>query len=151
MLALIAFKLKEQKICNENEEKEIEEDIEEDRVLINQNEPHDNNNTNSKKIFKFMRRPEIYCPVIFIFIFMMTPSTGSSMFYFYTNKLGFHPEFLGELKLIHSFANILALIFYNKFLKHIPFKKLFFWSSVICCLTGLSQILLVTRFIFFLL
>ena len=48
---------------------------------------------------------------------MMTPSTGSSMFYFYINVLDLHPEFLGELRLLSSFATITGIFIYNKWLK----------------------------------
>ena len=97
------------------------------------------------KVYEFMRKPQIFKPILFIFIFMITPSAGSSMFYFYTNELKFPPEFMGQLKLIHSMANILGITIYHRFLKLVPFKKLFFFSSIICVLTGLTQILLATR------
>lgn len=54
---------------------------------------------------------------------MMTPNSGSTMFFFYTNKLGFEPEFLGELKLFYALASITGMIIYNKFLKLVEFKK----------------------------
>ncbi len=97
------------------------------------------------KVYEFMKKPQIFKPILFIFIFMITPSAGSSMFYFYTNELKFPPEFMGQLKLIHSMANILGITIYHKFLKLVPFKRLFFVSSIICVVTGLTQILLATR------
>lgn len=75
------------------------------------------------KFFKFVQMPYIYKPIIFIFLFMITPNSGSSMFFFYTNKLGFAPEFLGELKLVYAVASIMGMIIYNKFLKFVAFKK----------------------------
>jgi hypothetical protein len=67
------------------------------------------------------------------------------MFYFYTNKLGFHPKFLGELKFIYALASISAMVLYNRYLKTIPFKKQFVVSSLLAIFLGYSQILLVTR------
>ncbi len=78
-------------------------------------------------------------------MFMTTPNTGSSMFYFYTNKLNFEPQFLGELKLVHAIANIIGIAIYHRFFKLVPFKKLFTISAILASLAGLSQILLVTR------
>jgi len=72
---------------------------------------------------EFIKLPYIYKPIIFIFLFMITPSSGNTMFFFYTNKLGFAPEFLGELKLFYAVASILGMIIYNKFLKFVDFKK----------------------------
>lgn len=68
------------------------------------------------------------------------------MFYFYTNELGFKPEFMGQLKLANSAASILGILIFNRYLKHVPFKKLLTWSTVICFVLGLTQILLVTRY-----
>lgn len=45
------------------------------------------------------------------------------MFFFYTNKLGFEPEFLGELKLVYAVASISGMVIYNKYLKFVEFKK----------------------------
>lgn len=45
------------------------------------------------------------------------------MFYFYTNKLGFEPEFLGELKFFYALSCIIGMVIYNKFLKQVRFKK----------------------------
>jgi len=56
---------------------------------------------------------------------------------------------MGQLKLIHSLANMLGIFTYHKYLKLIPFKKIFAWSTVICVCTGLTQVVLVTRFLFF--
>jgi len=75
------------------------------------------------KFFKFIKMPYIYKPIIFIFLFMITPSSSSTMFFFYTNKLGFEPEFLGELKLVYAVASISGMIIYNKYLKFVEFKK----------------------------
>jgi hypothetical protein len=96
-------------------------------------------------VLAFVTKKEILGPILFIFLFMATPNTGSSMFYFYTNSLKFEPEFMGELKLVHALANIIGIQIYHRFFKHVPFKKLFTISALLTCLAGLSQILLVTR------
>eukprot|EP01016_Furgasonia_blochmanni_P050486 TRINITY_DN780_c0_g2_i2.p1 TRINITY_DN780_c0_g2~~TRINITY_DN780_c0_g2_i2.p1 ORF type:complete len:370 (-),score=103.85 TRINITY_DN780_c0_g2_i2:350-1459(-) len=110
-------------------------------------DPEANNNKKStmEKVWEFVRQPKIYQPIFFIFAFQMTPSAGSSMFFFYTNALGFPPEFMGQLKLAHSLANILGIFIYNRYLKQVPFKTIFTWSTCICVITGCTQILLVTR------
>lgn len=101
---------------------------------------------NLKKVWNFVRKPDIYKPILFIFFFIMTPSASSSMFYFYTNELKFHSNFMGQLKLIHSFASMLGIFIYHKFLKLIPFKKLLGCSTIICACTGMTQVILVTRY-----
>jgi len=97
------------------------------------------------EIWKFIRQPAISLPITFIFLFMVTPSTGDAMFYFYTNELGFRPEFMGRLRMIWGVATLLGIIIYNKYLKEVSFKKILVVSSFICSFMGLFQILLVTR------
>ena len=144
MLACGAFRLQEAAYKKEIPQEEHKELIKKDGSAIKENNKKDGSNVN--KIWFFVKKPEIFKPIFFIFFFMVTPSAGSSMFYFYTNELKFHPNFMGQLKLIHSLANMIGIFTYHKFLKLVPFKKIFAWSTVICVCTGLTQVVLVTRF-----
>eukprot|EP01017_Pseudomicrothorax_dubius_P037798 TRINITY_DN5588_c0_g2_i2.p1 TRINITY_DN5588_c0_g2~~TRINITY_DN5588_c0_g2_i2.p1 ORF type:complete len:499 (+),score=108.74 TRINITY_DN5588_c0_g2_i2:166-1662(+) len=101
---------------------------------------------NIKRVLAFIRLPQLWKPILFIFVFQMTPSPSSAMFFFYTNGLKFAPEFMGQLKFIQSIANISGIWFYHRFLKFIAFKKIFSWSAVGCFFSGMTQILLVTRY-----
>ena len=67
------------------------------------------------------------------------------MFYFYTNELGFQPEFLGELKFVYAASSILAMVIYNRYLRTVPFRQQFVLTTLIAVVLGYSQILLVTR------
>ena len=90
-----------------------------------------------KKVFQFIMIPEVFQPILIIFIFQITPSSGASMFYFYTNELGFEPEFMGKLTVVYSLASIGGIFFYNKYLKNVAFKKIFVVSVVIGSSLGL--------------
>lgn len=92
-----------------------------------------------------MKKPFIYKPILFILMFMMTPNSGSAMFFFYTNRLGFEPEFIGMMKLFGSAGQLLAILLYNQYLKGIPFKKFFIASTFVCVLCGMTMLVLVTR------
>ncbi|EGR28400.1 hypothetical protein IMG5_176320, partial [Ichthyophthirius multifiliis] len=98
------------------------------------------------QFFRFLKKPFIIKPLIFILIFMIPPSSGTTMFYYYTNYLNFSPEFMGQLQFLSSLGIFLAIIIYNIFLKNIQFKKIFISSSLICILAYLSQLLLVSRY-----
>lgn len=148
MLACGAFRLQEGSNIKEIPQEENAELIKKENPCNKENNNVNNGGSNVKKIWVFVKKPEIYKPIFFIFFFMVTPSAGSSMFYFYTNELKFHPNFMGQLKLIHSLANMIGIFTYHRFLKFIPFKKIFAWSTVICTCTGLTQVVLVTRFNF---
>jgi hypothetical protein len=60
------------------------------------------------------------------------------MFYFYTEYLGFSPEFLGNLKFVYALAALLSVIIYNKYLGDVEFKKQFIVISTLCFLFQLS-------------
>jgi len=100
--------------------------------------------SNYRKIVTFIKNPAIYKPVLFIFIFTCTPSTGSAMFYFMTNRLHFNNEFMGEIQLATAFAYILGIWIFNRFFRNAPFKKIFVFSAIICAIAIGTQILLVT-------
>jgi len=106
--------------------------------------PPSNSSENWKKITTFVSNPLIYKPIIFIFIFSLTPSTGSAMFFYYTNQLGFTTEFMGEIQLASALASILGIWIFNRYFKNTSFVKIFLWSAIICTVANLSQILLVT-------
>ncbi|KAL4449702.1 hypothetical protein ABPG74_008075 [Tetrahymena malaccensis] len=98
-----------------------------------------------RQFWVFICKPEIYKPILYILAFMMMPCSGSAMFFFYTNVLGFQPEFLGQLRFIYASGSIFATLMYNKYLKNVPFKKQFTYSTIVSSIFGLTQILLVTR------
>jgi folate/biopterin transporter len=87
----------------------------------------------------------IWLPTAFLFIWQAMPSGESALFYFNTNELGFEPEFLGRVRLVTSFAAIAGIWVFQKFLKNVPFRVIFGWSTVISSVLGLSMLILVTH------
>ena len=47
-----------------------------------------------------LRQPNIYKPVLFLFLWKATPTSDGAMLYFMTNDIGFGPEFLGRARLV---------------------------------------------------
>lgn len=97
------------------------------------------------KIFQVSKRRDIWAPALFVFLWQATPSAGSAMFYFNTNELGFSPEFLGRVALLRSFAALGGVALYNGYLKRVPLKKMFWWTSILGTALGSTQLLLVSR------
>ena len=97
------------------------------------------------QIIGFVKRPDIFSPIAFIFLFMVIPTTSDAMFFYYTNKLKFAPEFMGRLKMAYGLASIVGIYSYNRWLKNVNFKSIFVWSSVVCAVAGCSQVMLVLR------
>jgi folate/biopterin transporter len=93
----------------------------------------------------FVKQEQIYKPVIFILLYLSTPSYGDPMFYFYTNELKFTPLVMGRLRLIYGIASVLGIILYNKYLKNINFKKLMVASTIVSVSFNLLAMVLVSR------
>ena len=98
-----------------------------------------------QQVWQAMSQKSILLPTIFVFLWQATPSADSAFFFFTTNELGFEPEFLGQVRLVSSFAALVGIGIYQKFLKTIPFRPILGWSTVISCLLGLTTLLLVTH------
>eukprot|EP00744_Colponema_vietnamica_P008603 GILI01012265.1.p1 GENE.GILI01012265.1~~GILI01012265.1.p1 ORF type:complete len:471 (+),score=118.94 GILI01012265.1:179-1591(+) len=98
-----------------------------------------------RQLWSFVGDRRILSPMIFIFLFTATPSTGDSMFFFYTNHLGFTPEFMGRLRLAYGVATLLGIFMYHKLFKNMDFRKVLLWTTIAAVCIGSTQLLLVTR------
>ncbi|RZM82457.1 folate/biopterin family MFS transporter [Leptolyngbya iicbica] len=87
----------------------------------------------------------IWMPALFLFLWQATPTADSAFFFFTTNDLGFEPEFLGRVRLVTSIAALLGVWIFQRFLKAVPFRTIFAWSTVLSTLLGFTMLLLVTH------
>lgn len=87
----------------------------------------------------------IWLPVAFLFLWQATPGSESAFFFFTTNELGFQPEFLGRVRLVTSVASLLGVWLFQRFLKTIPVRVIFFWSTIISASLGMTTLILVTH------
>ncbi|MEA5593720.1 folate/biopterin family MFS transporter [Rivularia sp. UHCC 0363] len=114
--------------------------------------PVDNKNSNFEDVkqqVKLLRQAitqkVIWLPAAFLFIWLATPSSESAFFFFTTNELHFQPEFLGRVRLVTSIAALVGIWIFQRFLKSVPFRVIFGWSTVISAVLGLTSLLLVTH------
>jgi folate/biopterin transporter len=87
----------------------------------------------------------IWLPTAFLFLWQATPASESAFFFFTTNELGFEPEFLGRVRLVTSLASLVGIWLFQRYLKQVPFRVIFGWSTVISAVLGLSSLILVTH------
>lgn len=87
----------------------------------------------------------IWMPVLFLFLWQATPSADSAFFFFTTNDLGFSPEFLGRIQLVTSLAALIGIVIFQSFLKAVPFRTIFGWSTILSSLGGMTTLLLITH------
>jgi hypothetical protein len=92
-----------------------------------------------------LSQKSILYPLMFLMILNITPSSGSALFYFEVNKLGFQPEFFGKLGLVSSISSLFGIVLYNQKLKSIPLRTIFKWTCILGTILGMSPLILVTQ------
>jgi len=98
-----------------------------------------------KQLRQAVTQKAIWLPTAFVFIWQATPSADSAFFFFTTNELHFEPEFLGRVRLVTSLASLIGVWLFQRFLKTIPFRVIFGWSTVLSSVLGMTMLLLVTH------
>ncbi|MGF1676728.1 MAG: folate/biopterin family MFS transporter [Rivularia sp. (in: cyanobacteria)] len=123
--------------------------IAESPVESNQEDDKNSNFEDVKNQVKLLRKAitqkVIWLPTAFLFIWQATPSSESAFFFFTTNELHFQPEFLGRVRLVTSVAALVGIWIFQRFLKSVPFRVIFGWSTVLSAILGLTTLLLVTH------
>ncbi|MBF2017020.1 MAG: folate/biopterin family MFS transporter [Rivularia sp. T60_A2020_040] len=123
--------------------------ITESPVENNQEDDKNSNFEDVKNQVKLLRKAisqkVIWLPTAFLFIWQATPSSESAFFFFTTNELHFQPEFLGRVRLVTSVAALVGIWIFQRFLKSVPFRVIFGWSTVLSAILGLTTLLLVTH------
>lgn len=90
-------------------------------------------------------QPSIWLPTAFLFIWQATPTADAAFFFFSTNDLGFEPEFLGRVRLVTSIAALIGVWIFQRFLRTVPFRVIFGWSTVLSAVLGMTMLILVTH------
>lgn len=98
-----------------------------------------------KQLRQAITQKSIWLPTAFVFIWQATPTADAAFFFFTTNELGFQPEFLGRVRLVTSIASIVGIWIFQRFLKTVPFRVIFGWSTLLSAVLGMTMLLLVTH------
>ena len=94
---------------------------------------------------KAISQKAIWLPTAFVFLWQSTPTADAAFFFFTTNELHFEPEFLGRVRLVTSLASLVGVWIFQRFLKSVPFRVIFGWSTVLSTVLGMTMLLLVTH------
>jgi folate/biopterin transporter len=98
-----------------------------------------------KQLWSAVKQKPVWLPIAFLFFWQATPTADSAFFFFSTNELGFEPEFLGRVRLVTSFASLIGIFLFQRYLKTVPFRLILGWSTVIAAALGMTTLLLVTH------
>ncbi|MEA5571255.1 folate/biopterin family MFS transporter [Calothrix sp. UHCC 0171] len=123
--------------------------IAESPISKNQAENNENEKLSVPHQFQLLRQAvtqkAIWLPTAFVFLWQATPTADSAFFFFTTNELHFEPEFLGRVRLVTSIASLVGVWIFQRYLKTVPFRVIFGWSTVLSAVLGMTMLLLVTH------
>jgi folate/biopterin transporter len=94
---------------------------------------------------KAVTQKAIWLPTAFLFLLQSTPTADAVFFFFSTNELHFQPEFLGRVRLVTSVASLVGIWLFQRFMRSVPFRVIFGWTTVISAVLGMTMLLLVTH------
>uniref|UniRef100_A0A7S3E4P1 Uncharacterized protein n=1 Tax=Chloropicon laureae TaxID=464258 RepID=A0A7S3E4P1_9CHLO len=98
------------------------------------------------KLWAAVKEPAILYPMSFIFLFQATPVPESAFFFFKTEKLGFSPDFLGQVNFVSRLAMLAGITGYNTYLKKVPLRTLFKWVIWAGFAIGSTQLVLISGY-----
>ena len=75
------------------------------------------------KVFQCLKSPQVFKPVIFIFLVVVAPGITDALFYYRSDVLNFNYTILGDLNACMSLAIIVGVWFYSLLLKKVPFRR----------------------------
>jgi len=97
----------------------------------------------SGKLWSAIRQPTIFKPALFIFLICVTPGYGGVMTFFYERELKFTANEFGLLDVMGYIVSIMGTMIYKKWLRNVPFAKVFFWALLLSFILENTLLLLV--------
>ncbi len=98
-----------------------------------------------RKLRQAFTQKEILLPAVFLFLWQATPTADSAFFFFTTNELHFNPEFLGTVRLVTNVAGLVGIWLFQRYLRGIPIRRIFVWTTLLSAGLGLTGLVLVTH------
>lgn len=96
-------------------------------------------------IISALKQPQIWGPMLFVFLLMLTPSAQTAFFFYWTNHLHFRPSFLGVLSVVDGVSSLFGLLIYNLWLKKFPYRQLLLASIFISVIVSVTPLILLFR------
>jgi len=116
-----------------------------DLAVIDDDNAIDGIKSQINSLWEAIKKPEIYKPAAFIFLWQSTPTCEGATLFFMTDDLGFGPEILGRVRFIGAFASLFGVWLYNSYLKTKSIKDILYWSTIISFPLGLLDLVLITH------
>lgn len=96
-----------------------------------------------------LRDPVIWRPALYIYLSQsLCPDISEAMFYWFTDPVvgpGFSEQFIGFVSAVGYLAMFAGISLYNCWFRFYTFRTMFFWPQVAYCVTGLLDMVIVSR------
>ncbi|XP_026193684.1 uncharacterized protein LOC113147410 [Cyclospora cayetanensis] len=97
-----------------------------------------------RMLMRFLKQSVIWGPALYIFAYMAGPDYDDALFFYFTNKLGFSPTFMGTLRFTYGIAALVGVVLYRFFFKNSGFRKTLLATILVAVPIYVSPILLTT-------
>lgn len=87
----------------------------------------------------------LWRPMLFMVLFSMGPNSGTAMFYFFTEELGFNPQFVASMNMISTLFALIGVLLYQKYFSTVPHRVVLTYGMLISVSFAMLPILVVTR------
>ncbi|MCO5613556.1 hypothetical protein L7F22_067833 [Adiantum nelumboides] len=129
----------------------ITEQLEEESNLNIRKKPAVSISSRLKGTFQILlqtiKQPAIRQPMLWFFMAQVSiPSLATVMFYYQTNHLLLDASFLGTARLVGWGALMLGTFIYNRYLKKVELRRIFWWTHIALAFITLFDVLLVSGF-----
>nr|CEL74846.1 TPA: BT1 transmembrane domain-containing protein [Toxoplasma gondii VEG] len=106
--------------------------------------PERNLKAQFRELSEFLKQSVIWGPALYIFVYMAGPDYDDALFFFFTNKLGFSPTFMGTLRFTYGVAALLGVLLYRFVFRQAGFRQTLFWTIIVAVPIYVSPVILVT-------
>lgn len=96
----------------------------------------------SKGFVKALRSKTLWVVGAFLFAYNFSPSFGTPLYYYMTDNLKFHQDFIGILGAVGSFGSVLGAFLYMWLQRRMTLRGLLYLSIALGTITQLSYLLL---------
>lgn len=97
-------------------------------------------------LMQFLRQPIIWGPAVYILVYMAGPDYDDALFFYFTNRLGFSPSFMGTLRFTYGIAALLGILIYRYVFQGAGFRNVLLWTILISFPVYISPLMLVTGY-----
>lgn len=105
----------------------------------------ENNSTSIHELLEFIFQRKIIVPLLFIVIFMATPSYTDPFFYYLTEKLGFTATSLGQISFCSTCGVLLGIFSYKTYFKTVELRNILIICTLLSFIFTFSANILVLR------